>query len=75
MRYQYPEVSWSVAFGDFMLLAAVGAVVLYYAIVEVRRSNAEERWKQRGRYCIKCGYSLKGNQSGVCPECGEPIQI
>lgn len=23
--------------------------------------------------CSNCGYSLRGNRSGVCPECGEPI--
>ncbi|MCC6908083.1 MAG: hypothetical protein IT430_09100 [Phycisphaerales bacterium] len=22
--------------------------------------------------CIKCGYDLRGNASGVCPECGTP---
>ncbi len=22
------------------------------------------------RLCIKCGYDLRGNVSGVCPECG-----
>ena len=22
--------------------------------------------------CMKCGYDLTGNQSGVCPECGSP---
>ena len=24
-------------------------------------------------YCQKCGYNLRGNVSGVCPECGEKI--
>ncbi len=23
--------------------------------------------------CRKCGYNLTGNESGICPECGEPI--
>ena len=22
-------------------------------------------------HCVKCGYLLKGNTSGICPECGE----
>ncbi len=26
-------------------------------------------------HCQKCGYSLTGNVSGVCPECGEKISL
>ncbi len=25
-------------------------------------------------HCEKCGYNLKGNVSGVCPECGEKME-
>lgn len=25
--------------------------------------------------CQKCGYNLRGNTSGVCPECGTAVQI
>jgi hypothetical protein len=32
------------------------------------------RTKRQGRdLCVNCGYSLTGNTSGVCPECGERI--
>ena len=32
------------------------------------------RWRRRRRgLCIKCGYDLTGNESGVCPECGEAV--
>ena len=27
----------------------------------------------RRQVCLECGYSLEGNVSGVCPECGEQI--
>ncbi|HNQ22699.1 MAG TPA: RDD family protein [Phycisphaerae bacterium] len=27
----------------------------------------------RGHICVNCGYDLRGNVSGVCPECGRPI--
>jgi uncharacterized RDD family membrane protein YckC len=27
----------------------------------------------RGLLCAHCGYNLRGNVSGVCPECGRPI--
>ena len=36
-----------------------------------RRSRAEHR-RIRGQ-CSACGYSLTGNTSGVCPECGTPV--
>jgi hypothetical protein len=29
---------------------------------------------QDGTLCSKCGYSLIGNVSGTCPECGRPTQ-
>lgn len=25
-------------------------------------------------HCLYCGYWLRGNESGICPECGEPIE-
>ncbi len=25
--------------------------------------------------CAHCGYSLRGNVSGVCPECGTPVSL
>ena len=35
-------------------------------------------WRNDRRYppghCRKCGYNLTGNVSGICPECGTPIQ-
>ncbi len=37
------------------------------------------RWRERYRIplhcCQKCGYDLTGNVSGICPECGEKIQV
>lgn len=31
------------------------------------------RWRRRRKgLCLKCGYDLTGNESGVCPECGSP---
>ncbi len=29
--------------------------------------------KKKAKYCIACGYCLRGNESGICPECGEPV--
>lgn len=35
-----------------------------------RSAEGERRWRE-GR-CVACGYSLRGNVSGTCPECGTP---
>lgn len=32
------------------------------------------RRKPAAGYCKKCRYNLTGNVSGVCPECGQPIE-
>lgn len=33
------------------------------------------RWRRRKKgLCVKCGYDLTGNVSGVCPECGTRIE-
>jgi len=29
--------------------------------------------RQDGIPCPSCGYNLRGNTSGTCPECGAPI--
>ncbi len=28
------------------------------------------RGRRSGRPCVHCGYDLRGNTSGICPECG-----
>ncbi|UCG17191.1 MAG: hypothetical protein JSV19_04005 [Phycisphaerales bacterium] len=31
------------------------------------------RWRRlRKGWCVKCGYNLTGNVTGICPECGQP---
>ena len=36
-------------------------------------ANVECRRRRKG-LCLKCGYNLTGNVSGVCPECGTKFQ-
>ncbi len=46
---------------------------LYPAIVFVfARKRGRERARRQG-LCIKCGYNLTGNITGLCPECGQKI--
>ena len=51
-------------------VGAVVGVVSYF--VTWKRGEAKERARQ-GR-CLKCGYDLTGNISGVCPECGTAVE-
>jgi hypothetical protein len=32
------------------------------------------RRRPRKGPCVKCGYNLTGNESGICPECGTRIE-
>lgn len=43
-------------------------VVSVYAAVKPRPEQND------APQCRKCSYNLTGNTSGICPECGEPIQ-
>lgn len=39
---------------------------------EIVRS-LQRRCRNQAGCCINCGYNLKGNTSGICPECGAPV--
>ena len=62
---------WESIFGHRLLLLPLWPFVLLSALV------AGWLWRRdRPRpgpgHCQRCGYNLRGNVSGVCPECGEP---
>jgi hypothetical protein len=67
MRPYYRECAVTVPLWfPFAVLAA------YPAIAFIR--GPARRWRRRKRgLCVKCAYDLTGNVSGVCPECGKPI--
>ena len=45
---------------------------IYPAIAFIRGPLRRHRRRKKG-LCLKCGYNLTGNESGICPECGEQI--
>jgi hypothetical protein len=52
----------------FILFAVYPAVVIVQGPLR--------RWRRRtSGHCVKCGYNLKGNESGRCSECGAVITI
>jgi len=48
------------------MLALVGMDATIILVARRRRARAR-------RLCGTCGYDLTGNESGVCPECGQPM--
>ena len=51
-------------------MAAVN-VLVYGTIGHLVLRRIERRQRRRKGLCLKCGYDLTGNVSGVCSECGE----
>jgi hypothetical protein len=54
-----------------MLVVCVAWPIAYLLewLVEAAQRNVRRRRSSSG-LCSACGYSLRGNVSGVCPECG-----
>lgn len=36
-------------------------------------TNRSRTYQKRTNHCLMCNYNLRGNTSGVCPECGAKI--
>lgn len=49
----------------------VAALLFAFALYGEARHRGLVQRARRG-LCVKCGYDLTGNISGVCPECGTP---
>ncbi len=57
----------------FSITVAAGIVIAYIPSRMIFRSLQWETFDYDGTYCLKCDYSLTGNVSGICPECGTAI--
>lgn len=44
-----------------------------YPILVFIRGPLSRRARRKRNECVHCGYNMTGNESGVCPECGELI--
>ena len=57
-----------------LLLVLIVFVPVALSAVGMIRGRRERlaTYRRRTRRCLDCGYSLVGNVSGVCPECGTP---
>ena len=71
MEFEYtPEGSELYFFATCPFWLPVFLLSTYPMLVLIRGPMRRWRRRRRGR-CIRCGYSLEGNVSGVCPECGD----
>lgn len=50
----------------------VAALAAYLTCIVVPPWTRRHRRRERNQ-CVWCGYSLVGNLSGICPECGERV--
>lgn len=56
----------------FPLWAPLALFAFYPALAFI--CGPLRRWRHRRRgLCLRCGYDLAGNVSGVCPECGSAV--
>lgn len=60
-------VLWPGLVANSALYALSLSAVIAFAI------HARRAWRRRAGRCMSCGYSLAGNASGVCPECGAAV--
>ena len=60
---------------EWMLFVICYAVV-FAVITQGLALRGEEQLdeKRASHRCANCGYDLTGNVSGICPECGTPIE-
>ena len=60
---------WRWAFVSMPLWMVTGGLLVQPALAYIR-GPIRRRLRLRRSQCLSCGYSLTGNSSGTCPECG-----
>lgn len=60
--------------GLLLAITPLAAFVFGAIYVGIRNQREDAARSPGARPCWKCGYDLRGNVSGRCPECGEPVQ-
>ncbi len=62
--------------GWFLLVLPTWSLALVFGAGLALTARVPLRaWSRSARgVCIGCGYSLRGNVSGICPECGRPCR-
>jgi uncharacterized paraquat-inducible protein A len=55
-------------------LLAILYTLAFLALASAYRLARERDDFAAALLCTKCGYDLRGNQSGICPECGTQVE-
>jgi hypothetical protein len=58
----------------FAVLIILAVLFAFYPALAFIRGPLRRRRRPRKGLCIKCGYDLTGNESGICPECGTEVK-
>lgn len=69
-------MSDNLCYAVVLVVFLVPAAIVFVGYVRIGMLEAEAQWRRKMRrcFCVRCGYSLTGNISGRCPECGKPIR-
>lgn len=71
-----PSIS-SISFWLAVYVILLNAAVIFLSLASAWISSKPQRLRnlrRELRFCLKCGYDLTGNQSGICSECGRPVK-
>jgi hypothetical protein len=68
-----PRRIWGLVFPVAPPVGLAAALLAWPTSVFLLKSRRRRRWRMAG-CCLECGYSLTGNMSSVCPECGRPVE-
>ena len=58
----------------FLMYASLFAWSMCVSYFVLRRELPRQVKRLSFEVCLSCGYNLKGNTSGACPECGAPYE-
>ena len=74
--YDWSELLVTVAISAVFLVVLGVVVVLalsFLGHVRIGMREAETAYRAAQNRCLRCGYPLRGNASGRCPECGAAV--
>ena len=56
---------------SFIVPLVISLLSAIYPTFTIIRGPIRRYRRRRKGLCLKCGYNLTGNESGICPECGQ----